>query len=288
MVSWLPVKVENRKTFRSNCIHSDGVIAIPAQLNPTSDGLSIWFKVIYFRLLKPGKSTKPIDINQLASFLRGVELLTGLSSDDLSRVAQTCQLVKFRRAERIFTEAQPGACLYVVMSGRVKIFGSSSQGRAKTFAYLEPGDFFGEMSLIDEEARSASAAALDDSVLIMLKSDDYRKLMISRPAIALAVLRTLSARLRRANREIEALSFNNVLGRIAQILLDLSERYGKKTDQGIQIGMALSHKELAEMAGTAREVISRVISRFRRMGCVSFADNKLTITDRDKLKTWIF
>jgi CRP-like cAMP-binding protein len=235
--------------------------------------------------MKPNKSA---DVHQLASFLRGVELLNGLSSDDLLRVAQTCQLSRYQRAERIFTESQPGACLYVVMSGRVKIFGSSSQGRAKTFAYLEPGDFFGEMSLIDEEVRSASASALDDSVLIMLKSEDYRKLMLSRPAIAIAVLKTLSARLRRANREIEALSFNNVLGRIAQILLDLGERYGKKSDDGIRIDMTLSHKELAEMAGTAREVISRVMSRFRRIGCINFFDNKITITDRDKLKSWIF
>jgi CRP-like cAMP-binding protein len=234
------------------------------------------------------KSSKQIDIHQLVSFLRGVELLNGLSNDDLARVGQMCQLVKFQRAERIFTESQPGACLYVVMAGRVKIFGSSAQGRSKTFAYLEPGDFFGEMSLIDDELRSASASALEDSVLIMLKSEDYRKLVLSCPTIALAMLRTLSVRLRRANREIEALSFNNVLGRIAQILLDLGERYGKKTEEGIRIEMNLSHKELAEMAGTAREVISRVISRFRRIGCVTFFDSKLTITDRDKLKSWIF
>jgi CRP/FNR family transcriptional regulator, cyclic AMP receptor protein len=238
--------------------------------------------------MKSNKTTKPVDVHQLASFLRGVELLNGLSTDDLLRTAQMCQIIRFRRAERIFTEKQPGACLYVVMAGRVKIFGSSAQGRSKTFAYLEPGDFFGEMSLIDGEVRSASASVLEDSVLIMLKSEDYRKLMLSRPAIALTLLKTLSNRLRRANREIEALSFNNVLGRIAQILLDLGERYGKKTEEGLRIDMTLSHKELAEMAGTAREVISRVISRFRRIGCVSFFDNKLTITDRDKLKSWIF
>ncbi len=239
--------------------------------------------------MKSIKSSRSgVDEHQLASFLRGVELLNGLSAEDLVRVAQTCQIVRIRRAELIFTESQPGACLYVVMSGRIKIFGSSTQGRFKTFAYLEPGDFFGEMSLIDEEVRSASASALDDSVLIMLKSEDYRKLMLSRPAIALAVLKTMSTRLRKANREIEALSFNNVLGRIAQILLDLAERYGKKTDEGVQINMTLSHKELAEMAGTAREVISRVISRFKRMGCISFSENKLTVIDREKLKSWIF
>lgn len=238
--------------------------------------------------MKPAKNAKPADVHQLASFLRGVELLNGLSADDLLRLAQFCQIVKFRRAERIFTESQPGACLYVVMAGRVKIFGSSTQGRSKTFAYLEPGDFFGEMSLIDDEVRSASASVLEDSVLIMLKRDDYQKLLLSRPAIALSVMKTLSSRLRRANKEIEALSFNNVLGRIAQILLDLADRYGKKTDEGIRIEMEMSHKELAEMAGTAREVISRVISRFRRMGCVSFFDNKIIITDHDKLKSWIF
>ena len=144
--------------------------------------------------MKPSKNVKSVDANQLASFLRGVELLNGMSGEDLLRVAQSCQLVRFRRAERIFTESQPGASLYVVMDGRVKIFGSSTQGRSKTFAYLEPGDFFGEMSLIDEEVRSASASALEDSILITLKSDELRKLVLSRPSIALTMLRTLSSR----------------------------------------------------------------------------------------------
>jgi len=237
---------------------------------------------------KAGKTNKTITLHQLVSFLRGVELLHGLTNSDLTKVGNVCQLLRFRRAERIFTESQPGACLYVLMSGRIKIFGTSSQGRSKTFAYLEPGDFFGEMSLIDESVRSASASALEDSVLIMLKAEDYRKLMLGRPQIALAVLKTMSGRLRRANKEVEALSFNNVLGRIAQILLDLSERYGKKTEEGVRIDMSISHKELAEMAGTAREVISRVISRFRRIGCVTIFDNKFIITDRDKLRSWIF
>jgi len=234
------------------------------------------------------KQLKSIDIHQLESFLRGVEILNGLTTADLVRVDQMCEIVKFRRAEMIFSESSPGACLYVVMSGRVKIFGSSSQGRSKTFAFLEPGDFFGEMSLIDEEVRSASASALEDTVLIMLKGEDYRKLILSRPTIGLAVLKTLSSRLRRANKEIEALSFNNVLGRIAQIILDLGERYGKKVDEGIRIEMPLSHKELAEMAGTAREVISRVVSRFKRIGCIQIFENRILITDRDKLKSWIF
>jgi CRP-like cAMP-binding protein len=153
------------------------------------------------------KTEKPVDINQLASFLRGVELLNHLKEPDLLRVADSCQLVRFRRAERIFTESTPGGSLYVVMSGRVKIFGSSPQGRSKTFAYLEPGDFFGEMSLLDDDVRSASASALDDSVLIMLKREDFRRLLLTRPAIAEAVLRTIAMRLRRANKEIEALSF---------------------------------------------------------------------------------
>lgn len=234
------------------------------------------------------KSDKTIDVHQLVSFLKGVEILNGLIHLDLVKVAEACEVVRFKRAERIFTESDPGASLYVVMSGRVKIFGLSPQGRSKTFAYLEPGDFFGEMSLITDESRSASASALEDSVLIMLKAEHYRKLMLSRPQMAMSVLKTMAFRLKKANKEIEALSFNNVLGRIAQILLDLSDRYGKKTDEGVKIEMTLSHKELAEMAGTAREVISRVISRFRRIGCVSIFDGKFIITDRDKLKGWVF
>ena len=144
------------------------------------------------------------------------------------------------------------------------------------------------MSLIDDEVRSASASALEDTVLIMLKAEDYRKIMMTRPQIALAVMQTLVTRLRRANKEVEALSFNSVLGRIAQILLELAERYGKPYDGGIIIDMPLSHRELAEMAGTAREVISRVISRFKRVGCLKLFDGKFIILDRDKLRSWVF
>ena len=176
----------------------------------------------------------------------------------------------------------------MVMSGRVKIYGSSTQGRAKTLAYLEPGDFFGEMSLLQDETRSASASAIEDSILICLKSEDYRRLVFSKAAASRALIKVLFERLRRANKEIEALSFNNVYGRIAQLLLDLSDRYGVDLPEGRKIDIAFSHKELAEMAGTAREVISRVISRFKRTECVTVFESKMIITNPEKLKSWIF
>ena len=229
-----------------------------------------------------------IDIHQLESFLRGVELLKGLPSLELLRIAQKCQLIQLKRGEPIFRKFQPGGFLYVVMSGRVKIYGSSTQGRAKTLAYLEPGDFFGEMSLLEDEARSASATALEDSVLICLKSEDYRKLVYSKPAASRALIKVLSERLKRANKEIEALSFNNVYGRIAMLLLDLAERYGVDSPDGRRIEIAFSHRELAEMAGTAREVISRVMSRFKRTQSIAVMDNKILITNAEKLKNWIF
>ena len=137
------------------------------------------------KLSKIPKST--VDVHQLSSFLRGVELLNGLSSDDLLRVAQMCQLTRFRRAERIFTEAQPGACLYVVMSGRVKIFGSSTQGRSKTFAYLEPGDFFGEIALIANIPRTATVRAIEDCHLLVIGENDFWSILSENLGLAMFI-----------------------------------------------------------------------------------------------------
>ena len=101
------------------------------------------------------------------------------------------------------------------------------------------------------------------------------------------MLRTLCDRLARANREIASFSFNSVLGRTAQILLDLAAQYGRKTSRGLLIDKELSHKELADMAGTAREMVSRVLSRFVRAGCLAPDGKRFILLDAKKLGDWI-
>src|SRR6185295_14451782 len=148
------------------------------------------------------------------SLLSRVTLLKGLSSKILAKISEFAKFHHFRRGERIFSEASSGECLYVLVSGRVKIYASTGS-KTKTFALLDPGDFFGEMALLGQPTRSASARAILDTELLVLERKDFHKFLRDDSSLALTVLRTLCERLRRADKEIEMLSFQNVIGRTA-------------------------------------------------------------------------
>lgn len=224
----------------------------------------------------------------IPSFLKRVPLFSGLPGKDLNVLARIARVREVKKGENIFSQASSGDTLYVVVKGTVKIFSRSRTGKTKTFAYLESREFFGEMALLEPGGRSAAAVALTPATLLTIHRQDFQKFLRGRPEMALALLRALCARLRSADHEIESLSFNSVLGRISSILLDLSRRHGKKDPRGLRIDMEMSHKELADMAGTAREMVTRALNRLVRTGCVEMDGRFFIVTDAAKLRGWIF
>lgn len=219
--------------------------------------------------------------------LKKVPLFSDVSDKDLKCLQKIAKVRKFAKGEIIFTEDTSGDCLYIVISGRVKIFAQQGN-KKKTLAYLEKDEHFGEMALLDMEPRSASSEALDECDLLVIKKHDFRTLLAQDPGISLQIMRTLSHRLRLANKEIESLSFENVLGRVASALLDLCSKYGESVAHGTRIKMPVSHKDIAELAGTGREVVSRTLNRFRRLNCIKYDDHRLIITNAKKLREFIY
>jgi len=223
------------------------------------------------------------------NLLKKISILQDLSPRDLTYITRIAQEEKFRKNQGIFSAAASGDSLYIVMEGRVKIYSSSASGKVKTLAYLEKGDFFGEMALLEEQSRSASAKALDDSTLLIIHRRDFQRQLKKNTTLALNFLRVLSNRLRRADREIESITFQNVFGRIAVIIMDLAQRYGEETPDGLRISIELTQQDLAQLAGTAREMVSRILNRLKRIGCVNFDehDRRLTITNIEKIRELI-
>lgn len=222
------------------------------------------------------------------SFLKAVPLFRGLSAQDLSALALIARREDLRAGQVLFSKAAKGDTLYVVVKGSVKIFSKSTTGKTKTFAYLEPKDFFGEMALLGGGVRAASAMAAEPSELLAVRRKDFEALLKRRPALSLALLRALCDRLDRADREIESFSFNSVLGRTAGLLLDLAKKYGRPAKTGgVLIAKDISHRELADLAGTAREMVSRVLGRFQRTGCLAYDGRRIRLTDPKKLSDWI-
>jgi len=223
------------------------------------------------------------------ALLSRVSLFQGLSGSLLKKISSFAKFHIFRRGEGIFSEASSGECLYVLVSGRVKIYASAGS-RTKTFALLDPGDFFGEMALLGQPIRSASARALLDSELLVLERKDFHKFLRDDAALAMTVLRTVCDRLRRADKEIEMLSFQNVVGRTAVTLLDLEAKYGKPASKGSLIDAGITQQELADLIGTAREMVTRVLTKFRTANSIAFEkpSGKIIILNREKLKNCIY
>ncbi len=220
------------------------------------------------------------------TFLKNVPIFSGLGSSDLSKIRNIGKVQKFKKGQLIFDENTAGNYFFVVIFGSVKIY-ASSQKKRKTLAYLSRGEFFGEMALLDAEKRSASSRAQEDCELLVINKKDFRKLLVKYPNISFLLMKALSCRLRQANRDIEALSFENVIGRVAKALLDISEKYGVNTPLGRKNKINVNQEEIAELAGTSREMVSRMLNRMRRLKVISYDKQQMTITNMQKLREWV-
>jgi len=222
------------------------------------------------------------------SVLKKVPLFSKIGDKQLEKIAEISYLKKYKKDEDIFSEGEVGDALYILVSGVVKVFRRSSDGRLKTLALMEKGDFLGEMAILEKEIRSANVRAVDDTEMLVINKRDFEASLTSNPQIAFKIMETLSARLRDADRQIESLTFQNVSGRLVITLLDLAEKHGIRTERGIKIDMELTHQELSEMVGTAREVVSRILNDFRKTNCIEIEKHHITITDKEELKKILY
>ncbi len=222
------------------------------------------------------------------SILKRVPLFSKIEDKELQKIAEISHLKKYKKDEDIFSEGEEGDALYILISGVVKVFRTSSDGRIKTLALLQKGDFLGEMAILEKEIRSANVRAVEDAEMLVINKRDFAASLAGNPQLAFRIMETLCARLRDADQQIESLTFQNVSGRLVIALLDLAEKHGVKTDKGIKINMELTHQELSEMVGTAREVVSRILNDFRKTNCIDIEKHYITITNKEELKRMLY
>jgi CRP-like cAMP-binding protein len=210
--------------------------------------------------------------------LRHVPLFGDLSEGDLVRFAEVTREREYPRNSVILFEDDPGDSLYIVSTGQVKVVLIGEDGREVILSVLNDGDFFGEMSLIDDEPRSAHVIAMKDSRLLVLRRDDFQQQVNQHPSIAVKLLKVLVQRLRRADAKIGGLVLLDVNGRVAKLLLDLADEGG-----GPRITRKLTHHTIAQMIGSSRETVSRAMRELSDRGLVDVTRREITIKNRDGL-----
>ncbi|MEE8192035.1 MAG: Crp/Fnr family transcriptional regulator [Gemmatimonadales bacterium] len=221
----------------------------------------------------------PADPTPAARRLRTIPLFTQLSDEEIARVSAAARERLYPKNSVILFEDDPGDALYVVLSGEVKVVLIGEDGREVILSILRGGDFFGEMSLIDDQPRSAHVIATEASNLMVLRRDEFRECLEQTPRIALGLLRALSRRLRRADDKIGGLVLLDVTGRVARVLLELADEH-----DGERVPRKITHHMLAQMIGSSRETVSRTLRELADKGLIQVSRKDIAILDRPRLE----
>ena len=195
--------------------------------------------------------------------LRTIPLFAAVGDDDLEAVASLLIERRFPKNKTIVEEGMPGDYMYVVREGRVKVTKLSGDGREKILEMLGVGSFFGELSLLDGAPRSASVKALTDTRILALSRSDFLGLLQRSPDLAMAVIQELTARLRQMDDQASSLSFQRVKERTQGLLVRLAR---ERVEGGCHATPALTHQQIADMIGTSRETVTRVIKGLKQDG----------------------
>jgi CRP/FNR family transcriptional regulator len=222
-----------------------------------------------------------------AGLLARVPLLSDLEEEELRRIAQVAIPRSFPKGARVFHEGDTSDACYVIRSGEVRVTREHSDGRAIALATLGPGELVGELAMIDGGVRSASLEALTDVELLAVSAADMRSLLERNAGITAKLVVALTKRLRETNERISRQSFQTVPSRVAGVLSQLvSEENAEQGRDGVTIRM--NQADLAQLAGTSRESVSRFLAVLERAGVVRVGRGRVTVVEPHRLRAYIF
>jgi CRP/FNR family transcriptional regulator len=212
-------------------------------------------------------------------------LFEGLDASDLETLVPDLRRRSFSAGTHIFREGDPGLHLHLILSGEVKIARSGPGGAEVVFAVLLPGDMFGELALLEEDAlRTADAVAVEPTECLTLERHALIAFLDSHPERMWHLIRVLSAYIRRKDESFAEVAFLDIQGRVARKLLELAQTQGEPAPGGTRIRVRISQRTLAGMVAARRENVNRALSRFAALGDISIAGGYITVLDAAALR----
>jgi CRP/FNR family transcriptional regulator len=220
----------------------------------------------------------------IAGTLKATQLFSALDDPEIVSLSRRTSVRRFTSGELLFSEGEPCQGLYVVVSGRVRIFKTAPNGREHVLAIEGPGASIAELPVFDGGPYPASTAAIQESQLLFISRNDFRAFCLEHPEVALKVLQIVGSRLRRLVGIIEELSFTTLRHRLIAWLLREAKTNGRQTGEGTTFDLGISHQELASQIGTVRELVSRNLARLQSQGLIRVNGREITILDAEGLE----
>lgn len=198
------------------------------------------------------------ETGKITDFLRRSVMFQNLSENELRKISLRFELLDLPMGEVLFYEKEPSNDMYIVLEGKVRASLFDEQGNELVLAELGPGEFIGEMGMIDQLPRSATVLAEENTRLAVLRRDTFLKIIKENPDIAVNVIKALVSRLRKTDDMVEALAFRNVESRIVKFLVELGKERGR-VEGGFYKVRKMTHRELASRVGSSREAVTKAL-----------------------------
>ncbi|WP_288184812.1 Crp/Fnr family transcriptional regulator [uncultured Sporomusa sp.] len=219
-------------------------------------------------------------------YLKHLPIFEELAPADLAAIDNVTVERRYKKNMIIFMEGEPGEGFHYVKSGKVKIVKMAQDGREHIINILGPGEVFAEVLLFNRGPYPATSVALEDSVIGIIKNVELENVVVDNPRIALHIIRVMNKKLLHAQMKIKTLALSDTFARTAQILGRLAQQYGREVTGGIRIDIDMTRQDLANLVGTTRETVSRVLSSMKKDKVIDLAEQQIIILDEQRLSRY--
>jgi CRP/FNR family cyclic AMP-dependent transcriptional regulator len=216
-------------------------------------------------------------------YLERCDLFGSVETERLGRLALVCRMLYVPRKGLIYSPGDPGGDVLLLASGMVKTCTITERGKETILDFVEPGEIFGEMAVVDPGERQAYAEACESSQVIRIPAEAMRTLITDEPQVSLALMKLVGRRRRRIERRLKHLLFRSNRERLVHVLLDLAEQHGYSSDGRVQLRIRLSHQDLANMIGSTREGVTITLGQLHAEGLVEVGRRRIVLTASEEL-----
>ncbi len=205
--------------------------------------------------------------------LEKVDLFASATPDERAEIESYTSRRRYPRGTVIVAEGDSNQSLYVIVSGKVKVYLTDAEGREIILRFQGPGEYFGELALLDDAPRSATVIGVEPTELLVLPKAGFERCLIEHPTTAISTIRALTKRVRTLTEEVRALALLDVYGRLSRVLTQLAE----DQDGTLVVTQRLTHQEIASMVGSSREMVTRILKELTMGGYVTVGNGSMTI-----------
>lgn len=218
-------------------------------------------------------------------YLKRINLFKSMSREEMMQLAQKVVEKNFRKKETIYLPGEPGANVYLLKKGVVKISKITADGRELTLAFLKPGEIFGELEAVGETSRDTQAEAHSDVLICVLHRNDLMRLMQSKSELGIRLSKLIGFRRQVLENRLENLVFRSIPQRLVALFVELAEQFGEKQAEGVKIDVRLTHQDIANLIGASRVTVTEILNDFKDRNLIAMDGKWIMVKDPDQFKT---